>query len=264
MRLERSKASSAARDPAYLVIAIGLFLLAALLGFGFRPLQAEYFPVRFVRIQGAFNYLDKSELELKIRPFLERGYWEMDLDRIRMGAQSIPWIRALQIQRIWPDTLVLRIEEHVAFARFGEDRLLSSQGVVFAPENIEPFASLPLIDGPAERSADFLAAFQAMQASARGLGMALKKVRISERNSWSIQISNGLTVELGRETPVGTFQRFLATLSLLGEQPIRSMVRADLRYKNGYAVEWKKGTEPEWSSFVKRNDPHQGAAPRGI
>ncbi|MCI0732853.1 MAG: cell division protein FtsQ/DivIB [Methylococcaceae bacterium] len=264
MKSDGTKKITAERHPVHLVIAIGLFILAGLLGVGLKPLQEHYFPVRFVRIQGAFKYLDKAELEAKIAPLLERGYWEMDLDRIRIGASSLPWMRSVQIQRIWPDTLVLRIDEHVPFARFGEDRLLSAEGVVFAPVDIEPFVDLPLIEGPAGQSADFVAAFQAMQASARGLGMVLNEVRITQRNSWSIQVSQGLTVELGRETPVRTFQRFITTLSLLGEQPVRSMVRADLRYRNGYAVEWKAGTEPEWSPFVKRNEARQGEAGRSI
>jgi cell division protein FtsQ len=267
MNAEPTKKTVAARRPAYLVIAILLFSLALLAGFGLKPVQAEYFPVRFVRIQGAFNYLDKREIEVRILPLLERGYLEMDLDRIRSRIESVAWVSAVQIQRIWPDTLVLKVEEHAPFARFGEDRLLSSRGVVFAPHNTKPFATLPQIEAPtgqSAKSADFLTAFQKLQAVAGGLGMHVLKVRISERNSWSIQIADGLTVELGRDEPVKTFQRFIATLSLLGEPPIRSMIRADLRYRNGYAVQWKPGAEPEWSAFVKRNDPRSGEAPRSI
>ncbi|MGR9107025.1 MAG: cell division protein FtsQ/DivIB [Gammaproteobacteria bacterium] len=239
------------------LLAIGFFAMAALLGFGWRPFQAEYFPVRFVRIQGAIEHLDKQEFESGLRPLLGAGYWALDLDRVRQAVERIQWVAALQIQRLWPDTLVLRIMEHVPVARFGEDRLLSAQGIVFLPQGIEEFRDLPLIEGPQDRSAELFAAFLKINEAAEDSGLSVAKLQVSERNSWSLEMDDGLIVELGREAPLKNFQQFSDTLSLLGDELIRAMVRVDLRYRNGYAVEWKAGTEPEWSSFVKGSDPRQ-------
>jgi cell division protein FtsQ len=186
------------------------------------------------------------------------------LEQIRSGTEKNPWVRAIQIQRIWPDTLVLRIEEHVPFARFGEDRLLSTLGVAYSPGDTRQFEGLPLIDGPANRSTQLFNGFREMQATAQDRGITLETLQVTQGESWTVQSSDGLVMELGRELPIKTFRRFISSLSLLGEQQIRSMVRVDLRYRNGYAVEWKAGTEPEWSSFMKRNDPRQGEAVQRI
>lgn len=247
-----------------LVAAIGLFILAALFAFGLKPGQADYFPVRFVRIQGQFNYLEKADLKNELLPLLESGYWALDVERIRFATQRLAWIKAVQIHRIWPDTLVMRVEEHAPFARFGENRLLSTQGVVFAPGDITRFAGLARIDGAIEQSVNLLAATQALKIDLGVLGRTLEKLQVTERGSWSVWVSGGLSIEIGRDQPIETFRRFIATLSLLGEKPIRSMVRVDLRYPNGYAVEWKEGSEPEWSWFEKRGGPRQSEAAQRI
>lgn len=264
MSAARFEKMTRGRRGARLLIAIGLFGAAAFLAIGIKPFQAEHLPVRFVRVQGTLKYLDKSAFEAGLGSELGSGYWGLDLEQVRLAAEKLAWVRSVRVQRMWPDTLILKVEEHVPYARFGDDRLLSSRGVVFSPEDIQPFTGLPLIEGPAERGADLLAAFQQLQAEARELGMTLEKLSVSERNSWAIRLSDGITIELGRETPVRTFQRFVAALSLLGKHQVRSMVRADLRYRNGFAVEWKPGTEPEWSSFVKPNDPRLGEAAQSI
>ncbi|MGH8556811.1 MAG: cell division protein FtsQ/DivIB [Methylococcales bacterium] len=264
MNAGRDNEGIAGRNPAFLVVSLCLFVLAALLEFGLKPLQAEYFPVRFVRVLGVFRYLDKIDLERVVQPLLEAGYLELDMDLIRSRTGSIPWVKSVQIQRVWPDTLIIRGEEHIAFARFGENRLLSTEGVVFSPRDIRLFSDLPMIEGSVARSVRLLAAFKEMRIHAMNSGMTLEKLRVSARESWSVQVSGGLSIELGRVAPIKTFRRFIATLSLLGEQQIRSMVRVDLRYRNGYAVEWKTGSEPEWGSFVKENDPRQGKAVQRI
>ena len=264
MNAEVLKKPSTGRCRSCLAIGVCLLALAAVLGSALKPMLAEYFPVRFVRIQGAFKYLDKEDLERSLSPMLESGYLDLDFESARRAAELLPWIAGLQIQRIWPDTLVLRIEEHVPFARFGNGSLISAQGIVFSPAAIEQFSDLPLIDGPAVRATELLAAFREMRVEARASGLRLEKLRVGERGSWLLEMADGLRVELGRDAPGARFRRFIHTLALLGEQPVRSMVRVDLRYRNGYAVEWIPGTEPEWSSFVKRNDPRQSEAVQSI
>ncbi|MCI0653435.1 MAG: cell division protein FtsQ/DivIB [Methylococcaceae bacterium] len=264
MNAGRDNEGIAGRNPAFLVISFGLLVLAALLEFGLKPLQVEYFPVRFVRILGSFKYLEKGDLEQAVRPLIKSGYLKLDVDRICAGAKHIPWIKAVQIRRVWPDTLVIRGEEHAPFARFGENQLLSTEGVVFSPRDIERFADLPMIEGSVAQSVRLLAAFREMQIRAQNSGMMLEKLEVSARESWSVQISGDLNIELGKEAPLETFRRFIATLPLLGEKQIRSMARVDLRYRNGYAVEWKTGAEPQWSSLVKGNDQQSGKAVRSI
>ncbi|MGH8474985.1 MAG: cell division protein FtsQ/DivIB [Methylococcales bacterium] len=246
--------ATARRDPVYLVIAFCLMLFAALLNFGLKPVQEKFFSVRYVRVHGAFKYLEMSELERVLNPLLEQGLVELDVDRIRLRTANIAWIKSVQIQRIWPDTLVIRGDEHVPFARFGETQLLSTEGVVFEPPGIDGFADLPRIEGPPNEAVALMEAFKELQISAQDAGMTLRKLEVSARDSWSLQVSDGLSIELGRQAPIEPFKRFVATLSLLGGNPIRSMLRVDLRYSNGYAVEWKTGSEPAWTSLDNENN----------
>lgn len=246
------------RQRRYLLIALSLFLFAIVIDSVVKPLQASYFPVRYVRVQGSFKHIEKSELQALIEAEVETGYWELDLRVIRSQAEQLAWIKHVQTRRVWPDTLVLTVEEHLPFVRFNENHLLSTEAVPYLPKNTQEFHNLPVVFGSIDQSTVLFDAFKEMQASIQNLGMGLVELQVTDRKSWSIQMSNGVLVELGREDPLQNFERFIVTLSLLGEQQIQSMVRVDLRYQNGYAVEWKPGTQPEWSSFVKRSDPKQG------
>lgn len=247
-----------------LALACGLLMLAVVLEFGLKPVQKTYFPVRYVRIQGALKYVDLTKIEASVRPLLDAGYWDVNFTRIRSQASKLPWVRAVQVQRIWPDIVVLKIEEQIPYARFGENRLISVSGVTFRPDDLKAFRDLPLIDGPLDQSRKLLRDFDRMQETARSSGLELGRLKVTERESWLLECSNGLIIEVGRERPVSIFHRFVGSLALLGEQLIQEMVRVDLRYRNGYAVEWKNGSEPEWSTFLKQGHLSQATPVQSI
>jgi len=91
-----------------------------------------------------------------------------------------------------------------------------------------------------------------MEDGIRVLGLKIERLEVLDRSTWQLRLSGGTTVKLGREAQVDVFERFVSTLSLLGEESLRSMAQVDLRYPNGYAVEWKSGTQLQWAPFLKR------------
>ncbi|MCS5565712.1 MAG: FtsQ-type POTRA domain-containing protein [Methylococcales bacterium] len=246
------------RRHASLMVALCCFGLAFWMMTTIKPLEERSFPVRFVRIQGQFQFIDKADLMAAVLPGIGRGYWGLDLDSIRARVEAIPWVSDAHIQKFWPDTLVLRLGEHVPYTRFGDSHLLSQQGIAYSPSDLGRFEGLPLIIGTMDQVSGLYQAFLMMEDGIRELGLKIEGLEVLGRATWQLRLSGGTTVNLGREAQVDVFERFISTLSLLGEESLRSMAQVDLRYPNGYAVEWKFGTQLQWAPFLKRG-PLTGA-----
>jgi cell division protein FtsQ len=63
-------------------------------------------------------------------------------------------------------------------------------------------------------------------------------LRLSARGSWSLRLSDGTQVEVGRSDSQLRLQRFSRLLPRLRAQDPRPLTRADLRYTNGFSLTW--------------------------
>ena len=71
-----------------------------------------------------------------------------------------------------------------------------------------------------------------------GSGLQVSEVRLSARGSWSLLLSDGTEVEVGRNDTEHRLQRFSHLLPRLTNGEPRRLSRADLRYTNGFALVW--------------------------
>lgn len=136
-----------------------------------------------------------------------------------------------------PDVLEISLVEHKPFARWGNDRLLSEQGKLFAtPKKLQDLA-LPDLDGPDSQTEEVVALYNDARALFAPAGVDVKRVSMDARGSWSLLLSNGTEVVVGRDDARSRLQRFVRVLPQLSNQaaPIE---RADLRYTNGFTLSW--------------------------
>jgi cell division protein FtsQ len=150
-------------------------------------------------------------------------------------------VESAQVRKQWPDVLEITLVEHKPFARWGKDRLLSEQGKLFAtPQKLQDLA-LPDLDGPDTQTEEVVALYNDARALFAPAGVDVTRVSMDARGSWSLQLSNGTEVVVGRDDARSRLQRFVRVLPQLANQqsPIE---RADLRYTNGFTLSW--GTPP--------------------
>ncbi len=227
------------------IIGISILLLLAGLYFAIKPLTARMLPVRYVRIYGTLERVQKNQIRRSLEALVDQGYWGADLTAIQDATESLPWVAHVQIHRIWPDTLMLGIVEQVPYVRWGKSALLNANGDRFVPDNLAGFQNLPVILGPDGREAELVKVFGNLQNQLADQQLGIEKLIVSDRSSWSVRLLSGLDVAMGRRNPIEAFNRFLKTLPLLGPEQVSAMRRVDLRYPNGYAVDWKPGIELE-------------------
>ena len=79
--------------------------------------QDDTLPIRFVRVSGAFQNLERSQLENALVSLTSAGYFSIKLSDIQAETEILPWVDSVRIKRIWPDVLGLRLIEQVPYVK---------------------------------------------------------------------------------------------------------------------------------------------------
>ena len=200
---------------------------------------AGRWPFRALDVEAEFERVSAEQLRAAIAPHVTAGFFAVDLARVRRAVESLPWVESAQVRKRWPDRLELRVVEREAAAVWGDDRLVSTAGELFAvPGEVAP-DGLPRLAGPEDRARDVLEFWRRARESLAGSGLVAAGAALSHRGSWSLALDNGALVVIGRESPEARLERFVDTLPRLGNPDGAVWVRADLRYANGYALAWR-------------------------
>ena len=213
---------------------------------------ADWLPVRYVRIEGAFQYIAKDKVKQVLMEQVNNGLYNADIQQIQSSVNQLPWIESVRVKRVWPDAIDIRIVEQTPVVRWRGEGLLNLKGEVFVPDNISEFSQLPLVSGPVGNEKKLLEIMRGLEVALNDKQMELLEFRVNERRAWSIKLKNGVEIILGRNDPLSKFQRFLKTVALIGEEQVEKVVVVDLRYSNGYALTWKKGeNEIDWKKIAE-------------
>lgn len=201
--------------------------------------MADLLPVRYVRIEGVFQYISKAAIKETLLPFVMTDFFSVDMQVIHQAAMSVPWMKKVMVKRVWPDTIDIKVYEQIPAVRWGNDSLLNPEGEKFTPESVTDFNYLPLIVGPEGYEARLLEIMRGLEVALAARSMHIAEFKVNERRAWEIVLQNGIIIKLGRNGQLKHFARFLKTLDLLGQRKIEAIAQVDLRYPNGYAITWK-------------------------
>ncbi|ROP79036.1 cell division protein FtsQ [Stenotrophomonas rhizophila] len=198
---------------------------------------AERWPLAKLRVHGEFKRVPAEQLQQVVLPYARSGFFAVKLQDAQDAIETLPWVESAQVRKQWPDVLEITLVEHKPFARWGNDRLLSEQGKLFAtPKKLQDL-ELPDLDGPDSQTEEVVALYNDARALFAPAGVDVKRVTMDARGSWSLVLSNGTEVVVGRDDARSRLQRFVRVLPQLANQaaPIE---RADLRYTNGFTLSW--------------------------
>jgi len=232
---------------------VWLWLIAGLVLGGFVLWLAHVvnWPVRQVLVEGRANamrvplrYVDLPSLQQQVSGFLEAGLWSLDQAELTQTLQRLPWVAKAWIVRDWPDTLLIQVEEYRPQARWQalaepsettqQVALLDAQGRIFQVPAAQMLPALPVLSGPDGSQTDIFADYQQSRQILRQAGLEILSLTRDARQAWTIALSNGIKLALGRQATATRLQRFVAFY----QQP-RTNTRikhVDLRYTQGMAV----------------------------
>jgi cell division protein FtsQ len=228
---------------AVLFTGFALLLLGAL---GWWAVRHPLFAIGGISVQGEVTHNSAATLRANVTPQLAGNFFTVDLQRTRRAFESVPWVRQAEVRREFPNRLRVALQEHRAVALWGEDtasKLVNSEGEVFEANvgDVENDA-LPRLAGPDAHAPQVLAMYRALAPLFEPLDLSVETLELSGRGSWRVELDTGAELELGRgevAEVAGRVQRFVQTLTQVTsryERRPESLVSADLRYGDGYAL----------------------------
>jgi cell division protein FtsQ len=220
---------------------MAVMLLAGLVWMASSGLKSK--PIKYVRTEGVFQYLAKDEIKAALQPLVMTDFFDADMQAIHQAVSELTWVDTVTVKRIWPDAIDIKIREKKPFVRWGQQRLISARGELITPKNMEPFLTLPILQGPELQQLKTLEIMKGVNTALADQSMTMAEFTINDRWSWKIKLTTGLEILLGRNEQLKKLQRFLKTLDVMGQEQVKRMAIVDLRYPNGYAVSWQPGTE---------------------
>ena len=205
---------------------------------------ADRWPLRTLRLQGDLQRVDAQRVRGTVLPFARQGFFAVRLSDAQAAVAKLPWVERAEVHKRWPDVLEVRIVEHKPFALWGRDRLLSEQGRIFPRGKLVPPKGLPQLDGPDARVADVVALYNESRTLFSPHALEVRTLALDARGSWSLSLSDGSDVVVGKNEARLRLQRFARVLPQLRAQKRAQLERADLRYTNGFALVWAPSLPP--------------------
>ena len=166
-------------------------------------------------IEGEDGIPDADVIEaLSLSPDTPLPFFDVAAARKRLMA--IPRVRSATVQKLYPDTLHLKIEEREPFAlwqRTGRVSVIDQDGRVVRDEPNDEQIALPLFVGEGANVAAH-ALETALNEKPRVKSRVSAAVRVADRR-WTLKLDNGVDVRL----PEVDAERALAALSTMLRQP---------------------------------------------
>lgn len=213
-------------------LVVGLFEL------GQRLMPYADRPIAKVSVQGELTYVTQQAVQERMAPFVEASFFEVDLEALRLDLEQMPWIAHVEVRRIWPDQVMVRLDEQLPIARWGDEALLNNSGQAFAPNDLAEYEQLPQLYGPKRAQLRVMQQYQLLSQMLRPLGFSIARLELRARGSWFLTTSQGIELLLGRDQVIEKMRRFTAIYQQTLMQESEKIARIDLRYANGLAVAW--------------------------
>jgi len=233
--------------PQLLNLISGVLLLIAVFRLGWvlvATFSKPLFPLNELVLSDPPSQVTKAQLEHVARTAIQGNFFTVKLEEVRLAFEKLPWVRRAEVRRLWPDGIALRLEEHEAVAYWkntgdsgGDVRLINRQGEVFTASSD---AVMPEFSGPQGSAPSMFEHYEKYSRILRPLQAKLVRMELSARGTWHLRLDNGLSIVLDREqerSPIeARLEGFVAALPHLQDRFGVQVLRADLRYPNGFAL----------------------------
>lgn len=233
----------------WLTIAFTLLVLLWLLFWlGQRPV----FTIKQIQIESAngaqLKHVNLPAIRSLVVSNLTGNFFSIRLDNARNAFESVPWVRAASVRRIWPNGLAVTIEEHEPLGIWGgqdEPMLINKYGEIFVANMAEAESEGALLkfNGPEGSNREVISLYNRINEWFAPWGSKAVEVSLSNRYAWSAKLDNGMRFEFGRdldhrdrEQIEARVERFFNIWPQLQEKMNGKVDLVDLRYPNGFAV----------------------------
>ena len=215
-------------------------LLATLISLGYASYQALDKPLEKVELNAQFVRVSTLEVEKVLANYKQEKFLSIDLETLQQNLEQVPWVDVAEIRRSFPAKLMITLTEHVAAARWGESGLLNTRGELILRQARYLPPELPRLQGPEGSEWRVAQKYLELRKTVLDFGLNVEFLGMDARGAWRFDLSNGMKVKIGREATDQRFYRFEKRVLPLLFKLERNVQGIDMRYSNGFAVEWQE------------------------
>ena len=206
-------------------------------------------PVVQVELAGSLDRVDKQQMRTEIEGAIDTGLLTLDLKALSAKIEGVDWVYDAEVKKIWPQRLVIRIEEEQPVARWGDVGYLAASGDIVESEMFEDLKNLPRLEVNQVKPIEALELFYGLNAAMATTGEILTELKQSEFGSWSMVLGNGSEILLGREELIVRIQRVMSAWEKITPEQIDHIETIDARYPNGIAVRYSENLAREYKQI---------------
>lgn len=222
----------------YAEVALLALLVAVFVALSSTLKDPQRFPIREVRIEGDLVHLSESDFRARLAGVANQGLFSIDVHALREQLLADPWVREVSIRRVWPHTLMIRVTEQVAVARWNDGEAVNPSGETFDPPDADLDPALPKLSGPPGSVSVVVETVRAVDLWFDAIGLAQTSIRLTDQGEWQIRLATGQTLVLGQQDLNQRLHLFSLAYSNYLQSRWHEVARIDMRYPNGLAVQW--------------------------
>lgn len=204
--------------------------------------QPERFPIHSVNIAATWEHISHEELEAVLTPYLQSSFFSLPVTRLQNVLNALPWVNHATVERVWPDTVKITLEEKKPIAIWGTS-LLTEDGQLFEQNPGHQPYDLPVLKGPEAQHGEVLQVFQKLGKILSIYGLSASTLHLRDNQAWILTLSNGIHIHLGKQALESRLLRFCKAWPAVFAERQDKLLSVDMRYRRGMAVQWKQQTE---------------------
>ena len=225
--------------------------------------QRPVFALKQIQIEPiagqTLKHINKPIVKQQVLETVQGNFFSVRLEDVKRGFESMPWVRHANVRRVWPNGLVVSIEEQKPCGTWGgadSHTLMNTHGELFAGRVSEISDDVRLVDfsGPADAGKEVMSLYEKANNWFKPWGAEVTSLALTERYAWHVKLSNGMKVEFGRDEESSDknlteerVARLFKYWPQVQEKWTNRVDAVDLRYANGFAVHLA-------SASLKKND----------
>jgi len=228
------------------------FIVMAIVGVLVWLSQRPVFTLKQIQVEPiagqTLQHINKSLVKRQVIETVQGNFFSVRLEDVKRGFESMPWVRHANVRRVWPNGLIVNIEEQKPFATWGgesSNTLMNSHGELFIGRVSELTDDKHLLDfsGPDDAGKEVMSLYGKANNWFKPWNAEVVSLALTERYAWHVRLSNGMKVEFGRDEESSDknlteerVARLFKYWPQVQEKWANRIDAVDLRYANGFAV----------------------------
>ena len=169
-----------------------------------------------------------------------------DLQSYLAKLETVDWVGQADVRRDWQQGIVVNVVPRQAVAKFGSERLVDANGMVFKPADSNDLnnTSLMQLQGDSQNAIVMMQQIKQVSDWFMPLGIKIEEVIVTPRMAWLFRFDNGLRVLVDNDNTSEKLYRLSIMLQNQLKPQLKTLQTVDLRYKNGMAITKRPVIQP--------------------